>query len=90
MIVFFEVINTSAPHIYHSALPLSPQTSVVHKLYQSYATPLVRLLQGSPIIWEQFTASKSHSGSIAAVAWSLCNKLVAVAWYGSRTGFLML
>ncbi|KAF9643222.1 hypothetical protein BDM02DRAFT_3063517, partial [Thelephora ganbajun] len=30
---FFEVTEESAPHIYHSALPLSPQTSVVRKLY---------------------------------------------------------
>jgi len=26
---FFEVINVSAPHIYHSALELSPLSSVV-------------------------------------------------------------
>ncbi|KAF9645707.1 hypothetical protein BDM02DRAFT_3065560, partial [Thelephora ganbajun] len=30
---FFEVIDESAPHIYHSALAVSPQTSMVRKLY---------------------------------------------------------
>ncbi|KAF9644482.1 hypothetical protein BDM02DRAFT_3150283, partial [Thelephora ganbajun] len=34
---FFEVIEESAPHIYHSALPLSPQTSIVRKLYGPHA-----------------------------------------------------
>ena len=73
------------PHIYHSALLLSPQTSTVHKLYQLYATPLVRLVQGVPIVWEPFAASRSHSDFIGAVAWSPCNKFIAVAWTNSNT-----
>ena len=73
------------PHIYHSALLLSPQTSTVHKLYQLYATPLVRLVQGVPIVWEPFAASRSHSDFIGAVAWSPCNKFIAIAWTNSNT-----
>ncbi|KAF9778414.1 hypothetical protein BJ322DRAFT_974668, partial [Thelephora terrestris] len=30
---FFEVISESAPHVYHSALPLSPHTSIVQEKY---------------------------------------------------------
>ncbi|KAF8488885.1 hypothetical protein F5888DRAFT_1809332 [Russula emetica] len=30
---FFEIISTSAPHIYHSALPQSPRTSIVRRLF---------------------------------------------------------
>ena len=32
----FDVIRQSAPHIYHSALPSAPQTSIVRKLYGQY------------------------------------------------------
>jgi hypothetical protein len=49
---FFEVISTSAPHIYHSAMPLSPRTSIVWKLYKPYANPLVRFVHGVPISWD--------------------------------------
>ena len=41
----FEVINTSASHIYHSALFLSPKTSIVRSLYEQYGRPLVRVVQ---------------------------------------------
>ncbi|KAF9646215.1 hypothetical protein BDM02DRAFT_3271125, partial [Thelephora ganbajun] len=37
---FFEVIDESAPHVYHSALPLSPRMSMVRKLYGPHANPL--------------------------------------------------
>jgi len=37
VIGFSEAINTSGPHIYHSALLLSPKTSIVQKLYGSQA-----------------------------------------------------
>ena len=30
---FFEVIKLSAPHIYHSALELSPKSSIIQKHY---------------------------------------------------------
>ncbi|KAF9646351.1 hypothetical protein BDM02DRAFT_3061612, partial [Thelephora ganbajun] len=31
---FFEIISTSCPHIYHSALPLCPRKSIVRSLYK--------------------------------------------------------
>ena len=73
------------PHIYHSALLLSPQTSAVYKLYQPYATPIARLVQGLPIVQEPLAASMSHSGFIGAAAWSPCNKFIAVAWTNPNT-----
>ncbi|KAF9786470.1 hypothetical protein BJ322DRAFT_1210848 [Thelephora terrestris] len=84
LVAFFEVISTSTPHIYHSALPLFPQTSTVHKLYKSYASPLVRVVQGVSIVQEQFVASKSHSDHICGMTWSPSNKLIAVAWSSSQ------
>ena len=79
MIAFFEVISTSAPHIYHSALPLSPQTSVVHKLHKLYAHPLVRVIQGMSISWEQVVATVFHRGLVSRVAWSPCKRYIAVS-----------
>ena len=76
---FFEVIDTSAPHIYHSALPLSPQSSIVRGLYKQYARPLARVVRGLPDAWEPVTATKHYPGLLGStVAWSPCNRFIAV------------
>src|ERR1700679_3483117 len=62
IIAFFEIIDTSAPHIYHSALPPSPKTSVVRQLYKQYAHPLARVVQGLPVSWEPAIATVYHGG----------------------------
>ena len=79
MTVFFEVISTSAPHIYRSALPLSPRTSIVRELYKPYARPLVRVVQGLPASWEPIVSAPEPHTSITAAAWSLCNGFITVA-----------
>jgi hypothetical protein len=82
---FFEVINTSAPHIYHSALALVPQDSIIRRLYQSYAHPFVRLVYGAPMSWDQNTAAKTCHSEITQAVWSPCNRFVAiVCGRGSR------
>ena len=82
MIAFFEVITTSAPHIYHSALPLSPRTSIVHKLYQSYSRPLARVVRGLPISWESITTIVRHRNwANEAAVWSPCSRFIAVAQF---------
>ena len=86
---FFEVINASAPHIYHSALPLSPRTSTMWKLYKPYANPLVRLVFGIPTSWGSSTATFKHANKILAVAWSPCSRFIAVAT-GSSGGIQIL
>jgi hypothetical protein len=48
---FFEPINVSAAHIYHSALELSPLSSIVRRLYYHQRhTPFPRVLVGTPDI----------------------------------------
>ena len=81
MIGFFEVINISAPHIYHSALPQSPQTSSIRKLYEPYACPFTRVVQGIPISWEPVVATVSHRGYICGAVWSPCSRYIAVSQY---------
>ena len=78
VIAFFEVISTSAPHIYHSALPSSPQTSIVRKLHESCIRPLARVVCGLPISWEPAVTAAMHSGYITKVAWSSCSRFIAV------------
>ncbi|KAF9783988.1 hypothetical protein BJ322DRAFT_1125496, partial [Thelephora terrestris] len=45
---FFDIISTSAPHIYHSALLLSPKESIVKKHYGPQVYPLVKVICGVP------------------------------------------
>lgn len=47
----FQVISISAPHIYHSALALSPKTSRLRGLYQQYIHPLIWVVHGAPTAW---------------------------------------
>jgi WD40 repeat protein len=76
---FFEVIRTSAPHIYHSALTLSPRTSLVRELYISRARPFARIAHGLPTSYPCITTEKASS-SLGAAVWSPCSKFIAVAW----------
>ena len=80
VLTFVDVISTSVPHIYISALPLSPKTSIVHDLYKQYACALVKVVQGLPISWDPFLATKyCEQGSYPEAAWSLCSRFVAVS-----------
>ena len=79
MIKLFEVINISAPHIYHSALCLSPKLSTVSGLYKQYSHSLVKIVQGLPISWEQIIASMYCGSSVKAAVWSPCNRFIAFA-----------
>jgi WD40 repeat protein len=80
---FFEVIRTSAPHIYHSALPLSPQTSIVRELYKPHARPLMRIVHGIPASYPSITAEGATS-LVWAVKWSPCSKFIAVTRHWGR------
>ena len=85
VIGFFEVISTSAPHIYHSALPQSPRTSTIQELYEPYARPLARVVQGTPISWEPGFSTVSHRGGIFVAAWSPCSRYIATSLYDPPT-----
>jgi len=82
VIAFFEVISASAPHIYHSALPLSPRTSIIHELHKAYARPLVRVVYGISISWEPIVATVRHRDWIGKAAWSPCSRFIAVGLFG--------
>ena len=74
---FFEVINVSAPHIYHSALTLSPSTSLIRGLYKHHASPLARIVKGLSLSWELAVATTYLGPRLSGIVWSPCSKLIA-------------
>jgi hypothetical protein len=81
---FFEPINASATHIYHSALELSPLSSIVRGLYyHQQHTPLPRVVVGSWDSWDQGTAIGRGEGD-ASCTWSPCGRFIAI--HGQRFG----
>jgi WD40 repeat protein len=75
---FFEIIDVSATHVYHSALELSPLSSIVRKLYYSQRPPLPRVITGIPDSWDPCIVSVStdDSGYLSST-WSPCSQFVA-------------
>ena len=86
---YFGIIDVSSPHIYHSALVLSPKTSTVRKLYGSYAKPFAQVVCGVPMSWDPYTAATSFSFSIGPVVWSPCNKFIAVGAHGAMQVYIL-
>ena len=76
---YFDIIGASAPHIYHSALALTPKMSIVRKLYEAHARPFVRVVHGALMSWNPNTATTSRSSAIEVAVWSQCSKFIAVA-----------
>ena len=79
IITFFEAINTSAPHIYHSAIFLSPRTSITHEMHKQHARPLARIVQGISDSWEPVVATANFDEDLNEAVWSPCNRFIAVA-----------
>ena len=78
MSAYYETISASSPHIYHSALALAPETSIVRKLYKSHAQPFVRVIHGLPVSWDAYAAATTRPSIIYLVAWSPCSRFVAI------------
>ncbi|KAF9642792.1 hypothetical protein BDM02DRAFT_1875568 [Thelephora ganbajun] len=79
----FEVIEESAPHIYHSALLLSPQKSMVRKLYERHANPMARIVHGLSVSWDPAIVTMGYC--CMAAAWSPCGRFIATSDGTSRT-----
>ena len=74
---FFEVIKCSAPHIYHSALELSPEDSIVRHHYSQcslgYHTP--HIVCGISRSWDHHAVVY---GKYPLHAWSPCGQFLSV------------
>ena len=74
---FFEPINVSATHIYHSALELSPMESIVRKLYYCpHSTPFPKVALGMLSSWDQSIATLRTDYPFESIAWSPCGQVV--------------
>jgi len=75
---FFEVVKVSATHIYHSALELSPTSSIIRKLYyHRRITRLPRVVIGTPESWAQNIAISGKDEYNGLCIWSPCGRFVA-------------
>ena len=75
---FFEVISLSATHIYHSALELSPLSSIVRRLYHHRSlTPSPRVVIGPEDSWKPSIAIPNKDFPYKSCAWSPCGQFIA-------------
>jgi len=75
---FFEVINVSTAHIYHSALELSPVSSIIRQLYhRRRITRLPEVLIGTPEEWDPSIATFGGGHHYTLCIWSPCGQFVA-------------
>lgn len=73
---FFEVIKASAPHIYHSALELSPEDSIVrHHYSQCSLGHHTHVVCGISRSWDQ---PALIDGEYDACSWSPCGQFFSV------------
>ena len=75
---YFEIIAASSPHIYHSALVVAPEDSMMRKLYGSHAHPFTRVVCGMPTSWDPSTAATTRPSELKEAAWSPCNRFIAI------------
>ena len=76
---FFEVINVSATHIYHSALELSPLSSTVRKLYYYQRPhPSPRVVIGNKDSWRTTTVVSNKHAYYLSSTWSPCGQFAAM------------
>ena len=76
---FFEPIDISATHIYHSALELCPSSSIVRKLYYDRYHGIARfprVVIGNQDSWDQ-TTSFSSKDNYNHCTWSPCGRFIA-------------
>ena len=73
---FFEPISASATHIYHSALELSPLSSIVRKFYyDQWHTPLPRVVVGTQKSWDQ-RITVGGKKDYVSYTWSPCGQFI--------------
>ena len=93
----FDTIQASPSHIYHSALPLSPSSSWLHKHYSAGLSFTVKAVKGPSAEWgvcsrtvllDSFTQTLSFWNKIIAVGSRHGDIIILNAVTGSRTAIL--
>jgi len=78
---FFEPISVSATHIYHSALELSPRSSMIRKLH--YHRRLARFPRVEIGIQDSWDPSIAISTDSSRESWSPCGQFIAIQTGGA-------
>ena len=74
---FFEPISVSATHIYHTALELSPLSSIIRRFYHHQRhPPSPRVIAGNQDLWDQSIAV-SCGYNYGPFTWSPCGRFIA-------------
>ena len=74
---FFDPISVSAAHIYHSALELSPLSSIVRRLYyHRWCNRFPRVVTGIADQWDH-SITISGASHYMSCTWSPCGRFVA-------------
>lgn len=79
---FFDVIQASAAHIYHSALPLVPKTTFWESYAKRECGHEARVLQGHDQQWRSLMRIVSVSGLPSAIEYSRNGSILAVVGNG--------
>ncbi|KIL57160.1 hypothetical protein M378DRAFT_172066 [Amanita muscaria Koide BX008] len=73
---FYETIEQSALHTYHSALPFTPRDSLLYHRYIKDAAHNICAIEGGPEKWDALVATLSHGECISpGIGFSLDNTL---------------
>ena len=82
-LTFADVISASAPHIYLSALPFAPPSSLVSKRYSGKFPQTIKVSHEEEIKWPAMRFSVSTDNYITSISIHPDGKKVAVAGGGS-------
>src|ERR1700753_4096253 len=74
----FEIISASCPHIYHSALVLTPKSSIVWNLYGAYAGHFTRVVYGGEASLDSASLATGTPFMVKLIVWSPCNRYLAI------------
>ena len=78
-LTFADVISASAPHIYLSALPFAPPSSLVSKLYRDQFPQTIKVLHGEGVKWPAMRYSISTGNCIYDISIHPDGRRVAAA-----------
>jgi hypothetical protein len=86
-LTFADVISASAPHIYLSALPFAPPSSLVSKLYRGQFPQTIKVLHGKGVKWRAMRYSISTDDCVYDISIHPDGRRVAAAM---RSGVAMV
>jgi len=78
-LTFVDVISASAPHIYLSALPFAPPSSLVSKLYHDQFPHTIKVIHGEEVKWPAMRYSISMNDCVYDISIHSNGQRVAVA-----------